>query len=243
MAEVCLPWEPMRLAVLLLSSFVTFACDGHYPRDPEQTSERVQRSHRVRVGLTEHAPWVVRASSTDPAGAEVELVQRFARALGAKVEWHAGQQEALLAALARFEIDLVIGGLHESTRFSEHVGLSEPWHVERWGLGLPIEASIPSTLRGVTVDVTPGSLLVAKLRKAGARPHETPLSAPATSYLLAAPLAVLQQRQLNVIDAELDERALVIATPPGENRWLGQLTRFLTSDAPALERIAQAAWR
>lgn len=232
----------MRHVSVLVLLLASSACDGSYPRDPEHTSERVARSQALRAGVTEHPPWVTRAPDSAAAGAEAELVERFAASMGVRVEWYWGQQEALLSALERFELDLVVGGLKRDTRFSKHVGMSDPWHVERWGIGIPSAMQAPATLRGLTIELAPESMLITKLQKAGAEARPT-ASWRRSSSALAAPLHILQERKLNVIDAELDEQELVIATPPGENRWLGQLQRFLAREAPALERIAQAAWR
>ena len=59
---------------------------GKLPRDPEETLSRVQQSKRLRVGLVEHPPWVVRTAG-EPSGAEVELVKQFASDVGATPEW------------------------------------------------------------------------------------------------------------------------------------------------------------
>ena len=58
------------------------------PRDAEHTSDRA-RQGQVRVGLVENPPWVVRTAG-EPAGAEVELVRRFAGRLGAQPQWFWG---------------------------------------------------------------------------------------------------------------------------------------------------------
>jgi polar amino acid transport system substrate-binding protein len=122
------------LAVLAL---VWQGCAEPYPRDPEGTAERVQESGVVRVGLTEHRPWVVRDAAGEPRGTEVDLVRRVAAQLEVRIAWQWGQQEALLAALERFELDLVAGGVHEKTPWSERVALTRPWHEQARVLALP----------------------------------------------------------------------------------------------------------
>ncbi len=62
-----------RLLTCLLVSACAVGCKD-LPRDPEGTLNRV-RGGRVRVGLVEHPPWVVRRSGGEPAGVEVELVK------------------------------------------------------------------------------------------------------------------------------------------------------------------------
>src|SRR5215207_6605316 len=69
-----------RLIVIVASGLLTLSC-GSLPRDPEGTLHRA-RGGRLRVGLVEHPPWVVRTEG-EPAGAEVVLVRRFAAELNA----------------------------------------------------------------------------------------------------------------------------------------------------------------
>jgi polar amino acid transport system substrate-binding protein len=49
---------PRRLTVIVASGLLTLSC-GSLPRDPEGTLQRA-RGGRLRVGLVEHPPWVVR---------------------------------------------------------------------------------------------------------------------------------------------------------------------------------------
>ena len=74
-----------RLIVVVALGLLALAC-GSLPRDPKGTLRRVQGG-RLRVGLVEHPPWVVRTEG-EPAGAEVELVRALAAELGATPEWH-----------------------------------------------------------------------------------------------------------------------------------------------------------
>lgn len=231
----------MRILVFTFMVLVA-ACDGSFPRDPEGTSERVQRSRVLRVGATEHAPWIVRSGEADARGPEAELVKRFARSLGARIDWRFGQQEALLLSLEAFELDLVLGGLRKDTLFSEQVGLTRPWFVERWGVGVRRGLEVPSELEGVTVEIARDAMLAYVLRAAGARPRETS-TWRLSSGAVAAPLAFLRSRDLTIIEPELAVRELVLATPPGENGWLGAVERYLAQNAVELQRLAEGAWR
>ena len=225
--------------VIVLSGLLG-ACGEDFPRDPEETSARVRRSRVMRVGITEHAPWSVRHPD-GARGPEAELVRRFAQSLDVRVDFRFGQQEALLAALEEFELDLVAGGLREDTRFSEQVGLTRPWFVERWGVGVrPGDAA--TELEGLSVAVAPEARLGAVLRRAGAQPHEC--SDWSTSgHAHAAPLSLLAERGLRVVEVDLATHHYVLATPPGENGWLGTLERYLAREADALQRLGQGAWR
>lgn len=122
-----------HLSLLLIASLALPAGCESFPRDPEHTAERTQRSGLLRVGVTEHAPFVERADGGEPVGLEVALVREFAAERHLRVRWHWGQEEMLLQALERFELDLVIGGIDEQTPWSERVGLTRPWHEQPSG--------------------------------------------------------------------------------------------------------------
>src|SRR5262245_12146161 len=115
-----------RSSVLLASVLVCVGC-GSLPRDPEGTSERVTRQRQVRVGLTDHPPWVIRTKS-EPAGAEVELIREFAASERVVPTWTWGSETQLMHALKRFELDLVIGGLLVPSPWNAEVGLTTPYY-------------------------------------------------------------------------------------------------------------------
>jgi polar amino acid transport system substrate-binding protein len=110
-------------AVIALS-----ACGKSFPRDPERTTDRVHAMHELRVGLTEHAPWVERSPDGQPRGLEVELAQRLAELHGARVRWQWGQLEVLFTQLEEHQLDLVIGGIDAESPWQERVGFTAPWY-------------------------------------------------------------------------------------------------------------------
>src|SRR3954463_3713541 len=118
----------MRFGVILvLSTFLlTESSCNDLPRDPEETLEKVQKYHRLRVGLSEHPPWVVRTFG-EPQGAEVELVRRFAASLGATPEWHWSTENQQMRALKNFDLDLFVCGLDSDTPWAKEVGLTRPY--------------------------------------------------------------------------------------------------------------------
>lgn len=68
---------------------VAFLVGCEFPTDPEGTLERV-RGGVLRVGITPAEPFVRLNHAGDPKDVEVELVQRFAETLDARVEWVTG---------------------------------------------------------------------------------------------------------------------------------------------------------
>ncbi|MDC0717857.1 hypothetical protein [Nannocystis bainbridge] len=110
-----------------LAAALALACACGLPRDPERTAERVA-AHGLRVGVVLEAPWACRLGVDSLAGAEVELVRRFARMRGLDITFTRGGETRLLAALRRFELDLVIGGLLADSPYAATVGFTRGYH-------------------------------------------------------------------------------------------------------------------
>jgi polar amino acid transport system substrate-binding protein len=108
----------------LWSLTIALACGP--PRDPEATSG-LALLRGLRVGVVLDAPWACLVGERrELAGAEVELVRDFARAHGAGLIFEIGGEARLLAALRRFELDLVVGGLVHEDLHAEAVDLTRP---------------------------------------------------------------------------------------------------------------------
>jgi hypothetical protein len=95
------------------------------PRDPEGALERA-RGGTLRVGGVDAPPWIVR-SGERATGPEAELVEAFARTLGARVEWRWAAHDEHMHALERYEVDVVAAGLTQATPWRARVALSRPW--------------------------------------------------------------------------------------------------------------------
>jgi ABC-type amino acid transport substrate-binding protein len=109
------------LAVFVL----TGACE-RLPRDMRGTLDDV-RGQTLRAGVvSERAPWVERRDG-GAAGIEVELIERFAARLGARVSWTWGAEQRLIERLERRELHLVAAGLTDTSPWSKHVGMTQPY--------------------------------------------------------------------------------------------------------------------
>ncbi len=119
---------PSRRAALLglLGLLGLSACD--LPRDPEHTLERV-RGGVLRVGAVHETPWVRMRPAGPPEGVEAALVEALATSLDAEIRWTYGGETRLMAALQRFELDLVIGGLEADSPYAGTVGFTRPYFV------------------------------------------------------------------------------------------------------------------
>ncbi len=116
----------LKIGAIVLSTLALTGCGLQVPADPEGTLDRVSDGV-MRVGVTEHAPWVELDSSGEPSGTEPALVEAFAEQLDADVEWTAGSEAVLLDALDRGELDLVIGGFLDDTPWAEDGAITRPY--------------------------------------------------------------------------------------------------------------------
>jgi ABC-type amino acid transport substrate-binding protein len=115
----------VRLAFAILA-FVALACG--IPRDMEGTTERV-RGGELRAGAIANPPWVI-VEGGGVSGVEVELVEAFAAALGARVRWSVAPEAELVERLEAFRVDLVAGGLRAGDERLAKLGRSRPFRVD-----------------------------------------------------------------------------------------------------------------
>jgi polar amino acid transport system substrate-binding protein len=219
------------VSILLLAA----ACNT-LPRDPERTSERA-RQGVMRVGLVEDPPWVVRTAG-EPAGAEVELVRRFAGRLGANPQWFWGSEQQHMEALRRFELDLVIAGLDDRTPWKKTVGITRPYYEERVAIGVPPSTPWPTKLAHVTVATEAGDETAGYLRKKNAEPQRVG-SLKGASGPVAAPAWRLERLGFVPTNLVLLTRKHIMATPPGENGWLKLLGDFLYDQRAEIRGLLQ----
>jgi hypothetical protein len=112
-------WAALALFVL------TGGCD-RLPRDMRGTLDEV-RGQTLRAGVvSERAPWVERRDG-GASGIEVQLIERFAARLGARVSWTWGGEQGLVERLERRELHVVAAGFDETSPWSKHVGMTRPY--------------------------------------------------------------------------------------------------------------------
>jgi polar amino acid transport system substrate-binding protein len=208
-----------------------------FPVDTEGTLDRV-RGGTLRVGVTPADPFVILADGREPQGVEPELVKRFARELGAEIEWVPGSETELMGALHGRQLDIVIAGLTRRSPWQAEVTLTRPYVNTQSVIAAPDEETateLSEDLEGQEVAVEANSELAAKLAEdtdATVVPVDdlTEVNGPVAveSYLL-------DDLELVRTDAELDEHEHAMAVSMGENAFLVELERFL------LDREGEAA--
>lgn len=238
----------MRIAVR--STAVLLLCAGllaagcQYPRDPDGTLNRVSDGGVMRVGVAESDPWVLLEDNEPTGGAEVEIVRRFARDVGARIEWVQGSEEELVEATKEGQIDLLIAGLTKKSRWKKDVALTRPYVDTRTVVGISPGTSPPDDFAGVSVAVERGTVeegLLAQRTDARVRPLEELSAArgePAAvhDYLLD---------DLDLIDSgtELAKDKHVMAVKLGENAMLVRLERFLLNREDEIRRLLREEGR
>jgi polar amino acid transport system substrate-binding protein len=206
------------------------------PRDPKETSRHTQGGS-LRVGLVEHPPWVIRTGG-EPAGAEVEMIRRFAAELGATPEWHWGGEQQHMEALEHYQLDLVVGGMTDETPWSKYVGLTSPYFEERIKVGVPRSMQPPASVKGMQVAVKSGEAVASYLERKGATPVRVDDLSQA-NLPVAAPDWQLEQMGLTQTEIDLRTEKHVWAAPPGENGFIKRLDEFLYRHSSEIKGLLQ----
>jgi polar amino acid transport system substrate-binding protein len=234
------PGRRRCLGCLVLVLVLAGCACGSLPHDPRKTLQRVQQQHRLRVGLVENPPWVIR-SGDEPRGAEVELVRRFAASLGASPDWCWGSEDRNLEALERFELDLLAGGLQASTPWAKKVGLTRPYFKERILVGVGPGSGVPASLEGLSVAVEQGDPAAEYLVRKNAKPVEVDRLSHFTQPAILAPDWRVAQLGFRATEYEAESRQHVMAVSPGENAWLKRLQEFLNREKSSMAGLLQQA--
>jgi polar amino acid transport system substrate-binding protein len=220
------------LPFLFLIAAIT-ACDG-LPKDPSGTTNQILSRGTIKVGVIEHPPWVIRTVDGEPAGAEAELVKEFSQRLGVKPEWQWGGEGQLFSALEKYELDVVIGGLENTTPWSSRIGMTRPYFKEIFLIGVPSGLQEPKELKDQEVGVGPDPRLTALLREKKAVPVSIP---PTPTLPVAGADWQMQPMGLRGTDLKLRTDNHIIATPPGENQLISRLERFLAERRDQIPEI------
>ena len=222
--------------VLLVAVLALLPAGCGIPRDPEGTLERV-RGGTLRAGITASAPWTTLEGGR-PGGVEVELVERFAGELGARVEWVDGSEADLIAALEMRELDLVVGGLTADTPWQARAAITRSYATTRVVVAVPSSQPVSEDIAGLRVAVEDGTEEAGILEdKTDAIAVRVPDVAEVTGSAVAIEEWRLADLDLRDTGVHLSRSKHVMATPMGENAFLVRLERFLIAhqgEVPAL---------
>tara|TARA_R110002095_G_scaffold67209_1_gene57180 strand:+ start:1060 stop:1476 length:417 start_codon:yes stop_codon:yes gene_type:complete len=95
------------------------------PYDPEGTLYRVQRGV-IRAGISINPPWTD-FSNGKAEGVEPQLLNKFAKQFNARIEWTVDSESNLFRGLKHRQLDVIIGGITNSTPWSKQAALTRPY--------------------------------------------------------------------------------------------------------------------
>jgi polar amino acid transport system substrate-binding protein len=235
-----------RACLLLIAAALLSGCQ--FPRDTEGTLDRV-RGGVMRVGVTHAEPWV-KLKGAEPAGVEVELIERFAETLGARVEWVEGSESDLMEALHGRHLDVVIAGLTRRSEWQRVAALTRPYVTYEVVIAAPDRETaerLSEDLEGERIAVEANSPEAAKLEEDTDAEVVPVDDIAAVDGPAAVPEYQLDDLGLVRTDAELDEHEHAMAVSMGENAFLVELERFLLDREAALvgeirDTVAELDW-
>lgn len=229
------------VSLLALVAMLSIPSCGPIPKDPEKTTERILAG-TMRVGVSENPPWI-RRNGEEADGIEADLIRSLAQTMSARVEWVWGIPEDHYHGLEKFEIDLVAGGLTAETPWKARVGMTRPWVEVPLTVGVPPGHAEIETIDGSTVGWSSPPHAPALLRERGAVPVRVdPLRSHGGPVL--APAWWVEGNGWTDAGLILDHEKHVMFVPPGENRWLVRVERFLLEhEAETWQKLREGATR
>jgi polar amino acid transport system substrate-binding protein len=228
------------LAAFGLGLLVVLALGCQYPRDPEETLDRVSGG-TMYVGVIDDPPWVVLDEGKEPQGVEPELLRGFAEQIDADIEWVEGPEDDLMEAMRGFQLDVVIGGLTRSSRYRNEVALTRPYIDTEIEFGVPVgEDDEPDDLDEVEVWVERNSEAAALLQQEEGEAN--PLYYESLDQVNG--LALLHDYEIEAIGYERTDRIQrdeehAMAVPMGENAFLVELEHFLLDRGQEAEELLE----
>jgi polar amino acid transport system substrate-binding protein len=234
---------PVPVALVAVAALLAVLAAGcGIPRDPESTLDRV-RGGTLRAGITASEPWTT-LDDGRPGGVEVELVERFASELGARVEWVDGSEADLIGALEVRELDLVVGGLTADTPWQAKAAITRSYATTRVVVAVPASQPLPDDIAGLRVAVETGTDAAGILEeKTDAIPVRVPDVTQVTESAVAIDEWLLADLDLRDTGVHLSKTEHVMATPLGENAFLVRLERFLIAHQDEVPALLDAAAR
>jgi polar amino acid transport system substrate-binding protein len=227
---------PVVLAVTVALLVPTLA-GCQYPRDPEETLDRVTDG-TMYVGVIEEEPWVRIDPGEEPRGVEPTLIREFAEELDAEIEWVEGSEAELMEAMRGFQLDVIVGGLTRNSPYSKEVALTRPYVDTEIQFGVPPGKELPDDLDEVEIWVEQSSEAAALLQQEEGEAN--PIYFDSLSEVEGP--ALLDDYEIEAIGYERTDRIQrddehAMAVPMGENAFLVELERFLLDRGEEAEEL------
>jgi polar amino acid transport system substrate-binding protein len=149
-----------------------------------------------------------------------------------------GSEEELVDAAKEGQVDLIVGGLTNKSRWKKDVAFTRPYVETRAVVGVPAGESFPDDFAGVPVAAELGTEEEGLLaQRTAARVVPVASLEPLVGRPAAVPHYLLDDLELTDSGTELDEARHVMAVKLGENAFLVRLERFLLNREDEIERL------
>jgi polar amino acid transport system substrate-binding protein len=226
----------VRLSVAVACA-VTLAAGCQFPRDPEETLERVSGG-TMYVGVIEEPPFVILDEGKEPQGVEPTLIRQFAEEIDAEIEWVDRSEAELVEAMRGFQLDVIIGGLTRSWPYQKEVALTRPYIDTEIQFAVPPGEELPDDLDEVEIWVERNSeaagLLQQEEGEANPIYFESLEEIDGPALLNTYDIEAIGYERTDRIQRD-DEHAM--AVPMGENAFLVKLEDFLLDRGQEAEEL------
>lgn len=218
----------LRIIAILVCFHLLVACDS-YPRDPKRSLHTAQ-NQILKVGASEFSPWI-RWQNDRVTGLEAELVEDFARAIGARVEWVKGSEGMLMTMLEAHELHLVVGGITADSPWNKRVALTRPYRKQGYLICSTDENLSPRTIKNQKVALLKDSPLGIQIKDKDGIPERLDSLGNYRGLITIA----ADERDRYACGQEhisLKPSEHVMAVPMGENALLMAVEKFLHGVGP-----------
>lgn len=213
----------VRILSVLLIFPLLIACDD-YPRDPRGSLSAAQ-NQVLRVGASEFSPWI-QWQNGSVSGVEAELVDQFARSIGARVNWIKGSEGMLMKMLEAHELHLVVGGVTADSPWRHHVAFTRPYRKQHYLICSTDENLSPQKPQNQKIALNKDSLLGPQIKSKEGIPQRLD-SLENYRGLIAIPVEEQSRYSCGQDPMRLKPTEHVMALPMGENALLMALEKFL----------------
>ena len=135
------PMHRLKTFLFLLPILAFFAPS---PASADALDDILERGS-LRVGVSEFAPWTLRASTGDLIGFEIDLAKKLAEDMGVSADFKVYQWDKIIEALQEGEIDVIAGGMAITPARALQVNFSRP--VATSGVGIVANTELTADIQ------------------------------------------------------------------------------------------------
>ncbi len=234
----------LKLLIPLLAAFASVSANA------DVLDEILERG-TIRVGVADFAPWMIKTTSGELIGFEVELSRKLAKDMGVEPEFKVYEWDNLIPALQNGEIDIIAGGMAITPARALRVEFTRP--TAKSGVGIATNMEMTKDIKTLS-DLNDEKIVIATITgtvsysvadiffdRATVKAYATPalaetevLEGRAHVFLSGMPaVRYLALRSDDKIDVPLDKPLLAhseaLAIRKGEQSLMNFLNAWITS--------------